>query len=154
MPKKSITYKEAIRATLCYLGVIYMIESIKELLRGPSNWKTDNRQGDYSYTRQYTDAAPHSLNIPNCRKNNLSIVTGKKKIICCNRRDPTSCLFLRNSDNSHTIENQKLIEQNGNKIYFDEAKAQGVDILLIFYKLAGSFSGIPNELFIDSSKKV
>ena len=62
MPKKSITYEEAIRATLCYLGVIYMIESIEELLRGPSNWKTDNRQEDYSFTRQYTDAAPHSFN--------------------------------------------------------------------------------------------
>ncbi len=32
-------------------------------------------------------------------------------------------------------------------------KAQRVDILMIYYKLAGPLSGVPDELFIDSSKK-
>ncbi len=67
--------------------------SIEEIVRGPSNWKTDNRQGDFNFTRQYTDAAPLTFKTPNCRKNNLSIATGQKKIICCNRKDPTFCLF-------------------------------------------------------------
>jgi hypothetical protein len=113
----------------------------------------DNRQGDFNFKRHYADAAPLTLNIPNCRKNKTSIATGHKKIICCNRKDPTFCFFLRNSDDSLTIENQKLNEQYGNKIYFNEAKAQRFDILMIYYKLAGPLSGIPNELFIESSKK-
>jgi hypothetical protein len=45
MPKKLITYKEAIKAILCYLGVIYMIESNTVLVRGSSIWRIDNHLG-------------------------------------------------------------------------------------------------------------
>ena len=79
MPKKSITYKEAIKAILCYLGVIYMIESNTVLVRGPSIWRIDNHQGDLNLTCHSTDAAPLNLNIPNCRKNKTFRVTGNKK---------------------------------------------------------------------------
>ena len=78
MPKKSISYKEAIKAILCYLGVIYMIESIDVLDRGPSNWETDNRQGDLNLTRHSMDAAPLNQNLPNCRKNRTPRVLGNK----------------------------------------------------------------------------
>ena len=114
-----------------------MIESNYVWVRGPSTWGIDNRQGDFNFTRHYMDAAPLTLKIPNCRKNNIHIVTDNKKLICCNRKDPTLFGFLRYFSNSSTIENQKLTEQNGNKIYLDEAQAQRVDILMVLDKLAG-----------------
>ena len=106
MQKKSFTYKEAIKATLCYLGVIIMIGSNCEGVRGPSNWGIDNRQGDFSFTRHYLDAAPLTFKIPNCRKNKIPIVTDNKKLICCNRKDPTLFGFLRYFSNNSTIENK------------------------------------------------
>ena len=116
MQKKSFTHKEAIKAILCYLGVIIMIESNYVWVRGPSTWGIDNRQGDLNFTRQYSDAAPLTLKIPNCRKNNIHIVTDNKKLICCNRKDPTLFGFLRYFSNSSTIENKVFVYQNGNKI--------------------------------------
>ena len=77
MQKKSFTYKEANKAILYFLGVIIMIGSNHVLVRGPSTWRIDNRQGDLNFTCHYTDAAPLIFNIPNCRKNNTSIVTDK-----------------------------------------------------------------------------
>ncbi len=129
-----------------------MIGSIEELVRGPSKWKIDNRQGDYNFTRQYANAAPLTLNIPKCRKNNISIATGQKKIICCNRKDPTFCLFLRNFDNDLTIENQISVDQIGNKIIFNDTKVSRIDYLMIFCDLAGSFLCILYKIFFEYEK--
>ncbi len=74
--KKSFTYIEAIKAILCYLGVIIMIGSEYVLIRGPTISRIDNNcQGDLNSTRHYTHAAPQILNIHNCRKYNTFIVT-------------------------------------------------------------------------------
>jgi hypothetical protein len=142
MQRKSFTYKEAIKAVLYFLGVIIMIGSNYILVRGPSIWRIDNRQGDLNFTRHFTDAAPLILNISNCRKNNAHIATGNEKIICCNRKDPTFFGFLTYSDSSPTIENQISIDQNGNKIYFNDSKTPRIDPLMMFDKLPGPFFGI------------
>lgn len=44
---------EAIKALLYFLGVIIMIESNEVLVRGPSNWRIENRQGDLNFTRHF-----------------------------------------------------------------------------------------------------
>ena len=152
MQKKSFTHKEAIKAILCYLGVIIMIESNYVWVRGPSTWGIDNRQGDFNFTRHYMDAAPLTLKIPNCRKNNTSIVTDNKKFICCNRKDPTLLGFLKYLGNISTIVTQIFNDQNGNKTYFNGTKAQRIDILMIFDKLARSFFGILYKILFEYEK--
>ena len=99
-----------------------MIGSNHVLVRGPSTWRIDNRQGDLNFTCHYTDAAPLIFNIPNCRKNNTSIVTDNKKFICCNRKDPTLLGFFVFFDNCSTIENQIFVDQTGNKILLNDNK--------------------------------
>ncbi len=54
-----------------------MIGSNYVWVRGPSIRGIDNRQGDFNFTRHYTDAAPLNLNDPNCRKNNTFRVLEK-----------------------------------------------------------------------------
>jgi hypothetical protein len=148
MQKKLFTYKEAIKAILYFLGVIIMIESNYVLVRG----RIDNRQGDLNFTRHNTDAAPLILNIPNYRKNNTLIGTSNEKIICCNRKDPTFFGFLRYSGSSPTIETQISIDQNGNKIYFNDSKTPKIDLLVMFDKLASSFFGILYKILFDCGK--
>jgi hypothetical protein len=140
MLKKSFTYIEAIKAILYYLGVINMIGSYDVSVRGPSNWRFDNHQGDFTFNCHFVDAAPpFILKISNCRRN---ITTGNKGLLCCNRKDPTFFGFLRYSDDSTAIETPIFKEQNGNKIYFSDSKAQRIDILMVLDKLDGPFFGI------------
>ena len=112
MQKKSFTYEEAIKAILCYLGVIIMIESNYVWVRGPSTWGIDNRQGDFNFTRHYTDAAPFKLKFSNCRKNKRSRITGNKKLVCGNKKDPTCYDFSRYSDNGSITEDQTIYDRN------------------------------------------
>ncbi len=58
-----------------------MIASNNVLVRGPSNWKTDNHQRDLNLTRHNIDAAPLNLNLANCRKKQTSRVTCNKKLM-------------------------------------------------------------------------
>ena len=142
MQKQSFTYIEAIKAILCYLGVINMIGSYDVSVRGPSNWRFDNHQGDFTFNCHFVDAAPFILKIPNCRKNNTNIVTGNNRILFCNRKDPTFFGILRYSDDSTTTATPIFNEQNGNKIYFSDSKAQRINILMVLDKLDGPFFGI------------
>jgi hypothetical protein len=128
MQKKSITYKEAIKAILYFLGVIYMIGSIGVLVRGPSNWKIDNHQGDLNLTRHNMDAAPLNFNLPNCGKNKRPRVICNKKLVCGNRKDPTYNGFSRYcADGSITEDQSTSSDQNKNKIYFINDNAQRID---------------------------
>jgi hypothetical protein len=126
MPKKSITYKEAIKAILCFLGAIYMIGSIGSI-RGPSNWKIDNNQRDLNLTGHNMDAALLNLNLSNCGKNKRPRVIDNKKLVCGNRKDPTYNGFSRYSADGSIIEDQSSSDQNKNKIYFINANAQRID---------------------------
>jgi hypothetical protein len=84
------------------------------------------------------DTAPLNLNIPNCRKNKTLRVTGNKKLMLGNRKDPTFFVFSRNSDNGSTIQDQLIRDQNRNRIYFSNTA------------LTGPFVRIPYEILIDS----
>jgi hypothetical protein len=124
-----------------------MIGSNYVWVRGPSIWRIDNYQGDSNFTRHNTDAALLNLNVPNCKRNNTLIATGNEKIICCNRKDRTFFGFLRYSDSSPTIETQISIYQNGNKIYFNDSKAQRIDMHIMF-DMGGPSFGILYKYYL------
>jgi hypothetical protein len=111
-----------------------------------------NHQGDFTFNCHFVDAAPFLLKIPNCRKNNTNIVTGNKRILCCNRKGPIFFGFLRYSDDSTAIEIQIFNEQNGNKIYFNDSKAQRINILMVLDKFAGPFFGILYNILFGCGK--
>jgi hypothetical protein len=99
------------------------------------------------------DAAPLTLKIPNCRKNNISIVTDNKKLICCNRTDPTLLGFLRYIGKSSGIQNHLSVDEIGKNFFLDDTKVSRIDYQMTFSKLAGSSFGTPNDLFINRKKK-
>jgi hypothetical protein len=79
-----------------------------------SNWKIDNLHGDFYFTY---DNIWIQLYLHNYRKNNAFRVTKNKKLICGNRKDPTSYGFLRNTDDGPTTVDQLNEGQNKNKKY-------------------------------------
>ena len=63
------------------------------------------------------DTALLNLNLHNYRKNNAFRVTKNKKLICGNRKDPTSYGFFRSTDDGPTTVHQLNEGQNKNKLY-------------------------------------
>ena len=78
------------------------------------------------------DAAPLNLNIPNCRKNKTFRVTGNKKLMLGNRKDPTFFVFSRNSENGSTIQDQLIYDQDRNNIYSSNTNTQMINILMAY----------------------
>ena len=62
-----------------------------------------------------------------------------RKLSVAIKKTLPSLVFLRYSDSSPTIETQICIDQNGNKIYFNDSKTPRIDPLMMFDKSAGSF---------------
>jgi hypothetical protein len=129
-----------------------MIESNYVWVRGPSTWGIDNRQEDFNFTRHYTDAAPFKLKLPNCRKNKRPRITGNKKLVCGNKKDPTCNDFSRYSDNGSITEDQTIYDRNKNKIYSNNTIAQRIDVLMAHDERAGRFLRISYEFLFDSKK--
>ncbi len=151
--KQKTVKKSTKKSIICAIAVILVILISISTRLGPSSWKIDNLQGDQNFTRHKPDAAPLNLNLPNCRKNKTSRVTGNKKLMLGNRKDPAFFVFSRSSDNNgSTIQDQLIRDQNINNIYSSNTNTQMINILMAYDGLAGSFFGIPYEILIDCKK--